>query len=200
MVMVTIYCVDCWNAREIKPQDVFQVKRCVPCQKKYATEQRRMKAQWKREDAKWAKEQAAAKAAKKAEHEALMAKWAADQLAEEIAEIEAIGTKFRTTGKMSWEEYCRLKHNQSDICERDMIKWYGYGECQSNCSEFDDSEIEYFKSWGLTDQDIEDKRADRGAANLIDNEMDQLGDINRGKEDRYVEYLVEDAIKRINNK
>lgn len=32
---VTIKCCDCGAERIIKPQDAFQVKRCVDCQKKY---------------------------------------------------------------------------------------------------------------------------------------------------------------------
>ena len=31
-----VICVDCGATRLVKPQDLFHVKRCVPCQKKYA--------------------------------------------------------------------------------------------------------------------------------------------------------------------
>lgn len=38
--LVTIECCDCGAERKVKPQDVFQVKRCVPCQKKYRNARR----------------------------------------------------------------------------------------------------------------------------------------------------------------
>lgn len=38
---IDIICVDCEAVRTIKPQDAFQVKRCVACQTEYRREQRR---------------------------------------------------------------------------------------------------------------------------------------------------------------
>lgn len=40
MKLVTIKCCDCGAERVVKPQDVFQVKRCVPCQKLYRNARR----------------------------------------------------------------------------------------------------------------------------------------------------------------
>lgn len=37
---VTIACVDCGTERIVKIQDQFQVKRCIPCQKKHRNHQR----------------------------------------------------------------------------------------------------------------------------------------------------------------
>ena len=34
-IQTTIKCIDCGVSREVKPQDVFQVKRCKPCQLKF---------------------------------------------------------------------------------------------------------------------------------------------------------------------
>src|SRR5690606_14412864 len=40
MKLVTIKCCDCGAERKIKPQDTFQVKRCVACQKLYRNARR----------------------------------------------------------------------------------------------------------------------------------------------------------------
>ena len=40
MKLVTIKCCDCGAERKIKPQDAFQVKRCVACQKLYRNARR----------------------------------------------------------------------------------------------------------------------------------------------------------------
>ncbi len=45
---VVIQCVDCGTDRTIKVQDKFQVKRCIPCQKKYRNHKRYLKAQDKK--------------------------------------------------------------------------------------------------------------------------------------------------------
>lgn len=36
----TMKCIDCGNERTIKPQDMFQVKRCPDCQRKFRNKQR----------------------------------------------------------------------------------------------------------------------------------------------------------------
>jgi DNA-directed RNA polymerase subunit RPC12/RpoP len=50
--IITINCVDCGVKRTIKPQDVFQVKRCLDCQKKFRNAQRSEKRKVKRQEAK----------------------------------------------------------------------------------------------------------------------------------------------------
>lgn len=39
---ITIHCIDCGEAREIRLQDVHQVIRCKECQKVHRLEQRRL--------------------------------------------------------------------------------------------------------------------------------------------------------------
>jgi len=169
MKTITISCIDCWTTREIKPQDAFQVKRCVPCQKKHVAARRKINAQWKRE-----------------------------RVAEELTQLDGIIARFTSEGMISWEAYCWVKFGIWNI-EGAGIKVWGRDECIATAEHsYDEQDIAYWKASGDTDAEIEDRIAERGAESLINNEFDNLGDINMGKDNRGMQYLFEDARIRIN--
>lgn len=47
---IIINCADCEKKRRIKPQDAFQVKRCISCQKKYRNKRRAERRRQKRQE------------------------------------------------------------------------------------------------------------------------------------------------------
>jgi hypothetical protein len=93
--MITIYCRDCSTPREIKPQDAFQVKRCVPCQKKYTNDQRRVRAQIKR-----------------------------GRRVGQIADLDACVARVKA-GRMTWEDYCFIKWGTYDLSYDQVIRMNG---------------------------------------------------------------------------
>jgi hypothetical protein len=109
----------------------------------------------------------------------LEAQYKENERLENIARLDEIKAKFEETGSMTWEAYCFVKHATSDLWEEKMFELYGKGECAANCSEWDED---------LTEEEIEDQKAKRGAAALIENEMDNCGDINKGKGDMKLEF------------
>lgn len=169
MKMITIYCTDCYQPREIKPQDAFQVKRCVPCQKKHVAAQRRIKASNKRY-----------------------------RVAEDLAQLDMIINIFTTKGQISWESYCWVKFGEVLSHAGDAIRIWGKGECIAAAQHsYDEDDLAYWRSSGDTEAEIEDRIAERGGESLINNEFDNCGDINLGKDNRGMQYMFEDARKRI---
>jgi len=168
--MVTIYCYDCLAPREIKPQDVFQVKRCVPCQKKYSNEQRKFRAQAKRQQQQWAKEDARIKAAWEKEQAAMLAKWAVEAKAEKVAELDACVARIKEAGKPTWADYCFIKWDKWDLNTGDAIK--SYGSDLEEYTNFDEDDENYYRSLGYTEEEITGLRLERGADNFIMNEFE----------------------------